>query len=117
MLYSRSNTARFDLRPHEVALLEATIGFVRTGFDIEYKPGHSHYCEWAPENPHDDSECLWDWPGAVAVFTASLNDYPKWSFDPAALQRVAAGEWQGGKEMRDKIGDLADAIADSQQPV
>lgn len=118
LIRSRANTARKELSESEVALLEATIGFIRTGgFGIEYKPGHSHYCAWESE-PHDEAECLWDWSDAVAQFSsllqgnlASLGD-----FDPARLVRAAGSERLGGSEMRSKIGDLADTIAGTEKP-
>ena len=110
---SRRNASRRILSMYEVALLEATIGFILYGFDIEYKPGHSHYCMYDTD-PHDDAECLWDWPDAVDAFTTELRNRPDWSahFHPARLVQVADNEWLGGSEMRCKIADLADAISD-----
>ena len=118
LIRSRANTARNELSESEIALLEATIGFIRTGgFGIEYKPGHSHYCAWESE-PHDEAECLWDWPDAVALFRSSLQDNfaSLGEFDPALLERAAKSERLGGSEMRSKIGDLADTIADAKRP-
>ena len=118
LIHSRANTARRELSELEVALLEATTGFIRTGgFGIEYKPGHSHYCAWESE-PHDEAECLWDWPDAVAQFSDSLQDdfANRGDFDPARLVRAAEGERLGGSEMRSKISDLADAIAGAERP-
>ncbi len=117
LFHSRKNAARRLLPAHEVALLEATMGFVHTGgFDIEYKPGHDRYCAWE-EQAHDESECYWGWEDALGVFAGSLHDsLHRWGcFDPARLVGAAGSEWMGGSEMRDKIGDLADVISDSQR--
>ncbi|MCQ3806252.1 MAG: hypothetical protein OXB92_09540 [Acidimicrobiaceae bacterium] len=116
LVHTRANTARCEMSRLEVALLEATIGFIRTGgFGIEYKPGHSHYCAW-DSTPHDEAECLWDWGDAVAKLEGlRQSDAVNWrDVDPERLVRAAKSERLGGREMRSKISDLADTLtADS----
>ena len=113
LIHTRANTARCELSRLEVALLEATIGFIRTGgYGIEYKPGHSHYCAW-DSTPHDDAECLWDWGDAVAKLgELCQSDVDNWrGVDPRRLVRAATTERMGGREMRSKVSDLADTFA------
>ena len=109
--HSRSNTQRRRLNHHEVALLEATIGFVRHGFDIEYRPGHWWECDLTT---HHESECYWDWSDAMEVFAERRlsGNSDMWNFDEQRLVDVAANERMGGQEMRSKISDLADLIRD-----
>ncbi len=117
LFHSRKNAARRSLSAFEIALLEATIGFVHTGgFDIEYKPGHDRYCAWE-QQAHDESECLWGWPDALSAFAGSLHDSQhRWGgLDPAQLVKAASSEWMGGSEMRSMIGDLADVISNHQR--
>lgn len=109
--YSRKNTQRRLLNPHEVALLEATLGYIHTkGYDIEYRTGHGFYCDW---ETHDESECYWQWADALDAFAErSLNDEGgAWSFDEQRLMAVASSERMGGKELRQKISDLVDMIS------
>ena len=118
LVHSRTNTARYELSELEVALLEATIGFIRTGgFGIEYRHGHSHYCVW-DSNSHDEAECLWDWPDAVTQFINSRRSNVASGADinPMRLVRVAESERLGGREMRSKISDLADAVTATDRP-
>ena len=110
--HSRKNTQRRLLNPHEVALLEATIGFVQTeGYDIEYRTGHGFYCDW---EPHDESECYWQWPDAMDAFADRClsGESGTCPFNEQRLTAVAAGERMGGKELRQKMSDLADMISD-----
>ena len=110
--HSRKNTLRRLLNHQGVALLEATIGYIYTeGYDIEYRSGHGFLCDW---ETHDESECYWQWTDAVETFAHRClrDENGGWSFDEQQLVAVAANERMGGKELRQKISDLADAISE-----
>ena len=95
--HSRKNTRRRLLNPHEVALIEATIGYIHTeGYDIEYSTGHGFLCDW---ETHDESECYWQWTDALDSFAdRCLSDESgPWSFDEQQLMSVAASERMGGQ--------------------
>ena len=110
--HSRKNTLRRLLNPQEVALLEATVGYIHTeGYDIEYRSGHGFLCDW---ETHDESDCYWQWTDAVDAFARRcLRDVDsEWSFNEQQLLNVAANERMGGRELRQKMADLADAISE-----
>ena len=114
--HSRKNALRRLLNHAEVALLEATIGYIHTeGYDIEYRPGHGFYCDW---ETHDESKCDWQWTDAVEAFAhRCLRDVDSvWPFDERHLLNVTANERMGGRELRQKMADLADAINEHKQP-
>lgn len=110
-IHSRKNTLRRLLNLEEVALLEATIGYVHTeGYDIEYRDGHGHICDW---ETHDESECYAQWSDAVGTFSEYLSDdHCVWVFDEQQLVTVAANERMGGQQLRQKMSDLADVISE-----
>lgn len=108
---SRSNERRLALSRNGIALLEATLHFIIVGSDIEYRSGHSHWCDDDPS--HDLDECTWDWPDALEAFTAYLNWTGPQRLDEHVLVAVAAKERVGGNELRSKIADLADCIRDA----
>lgn len=108
---TRSNGRRLCLSRMGIALLEATRGYINMGYDIEYRRGHSDWCDWDPS--HDLDECYWGWPDALEAFTVYLKRTGPRRLDEHVLVAVAAKERIGGKELRSKIADLADCISDA----
>ena len=106
----RSNQLRCQLNQTEIALLEATRGYVLSGYDREYRSGHSHWCDF--DASHDDSECFWGWEDALEELTANLGRIGAEKLNEHTLETVAAKERTGGQELRNKIADVADCIFD-----
>ena len=108
---SRKNEMRRSLTWDEVTLTEAVLGFIRSdGFDVLYRPGHDWMCDY--DQSHDEDECLWQWPDALAQFADQLVRHPERAanYSPARLIHSARSEASAGKEFVQKMSDAADAI-------
>lgn len=108
--HTRSNQLRRQLNQTEIALLEATRGYVLLGYDREYRSGHSHWCDF--DTSHDEDECFWGWEDALEELVAHLDWIGAEKLNEHTLETVAAKERTGGQELRDRIADVADCIFD-----
>ena len=112
LIRSRTNPARLDLTIKEVTFIEAVIGFVQTeGYDIEYKPGHSHLCVSCV-----GEECDWTWEDALALLSKDLkrNASHLKNLNSEKMHRAVASE-PGNNQIKEHLTEALQVLRSYQR--